>query len=557
MSWIFVGAGENVGAAGDGAFALGAHRRCVALNEAGFQRRPNAAGLLDLAEGRPRRGAERVCHGFQRAGAGGRIADAGEVRFFQEHKLGIARDAAGERVGQTQRRGVRQHRDGIGAAQARGGDRDRGAQHVHVRIALGHHAPGGLGRDHGRLRRQSAGLLDARPQFPRGAEFRHGQKLIGVCRQPEIDRVARFSERHAVGFERAQVSDRARQRKGQFLRFGAAGIMDDAAIGDGERTAEAGGGKLADHRGKGWRKFFPASRPAAGNGKAADRIDAGAQIDLCRRDAAAFDQRGEIADHVPRRRRKIEIDRHGGEIDAVERALKRRRRRIEAESVGAHRAGEHQHQAGRAVLQIVERLRIGGRRVGMIDALHDGPGRAGRTPAKRGRRGVARIKRLDGQAVMGPAFEPRERRALEHGIDQAAPGFFRCRGEIRGRVLWVRHRCKVPCRQWLATGRPTSPAVQLACRVLTPGQLLDARHIHALERVADPDARDDAVGGDLGQRHENEGALEQVRVGQRQGGVVEDKIVISQDVEIDGPRSPVLFFGAVAAKGAFAGLGAG
>ena len=138
----------------------------------------------------------------------------------------------------------------------------------------------------------------------------------------------------------------------------------------------------------------------------------------------------------------------GGEIDAVERARERRRRRVEAKTVGAHRAGEHQHQAGGAVLQIVERLRIGGRRVGMIDALHDGPGRAGRAPAKRSRCGVARIKRLDGQAVMGPAFEPRERRALEHGIDQAAPSLFRCRRKIggRGRVLRIRHRCKVPCR---------------------------------------------------------------------------------------------------------------
>ena len=135
---------------------------------------------------------------------------------------------------------------------------------------------------------RAAGLLDARPQFSRGAKFRHGQKLIGIGRQPEIDRVARCGERHAVGFERAQIGDRARQRKGQFLRFRAAGIMDDAAIGDGERTAETGRGKLADHRGKIRRKFFPAPRPAAGSGKAADRIDAGAQIDLCRRDAAAL-----------------------------------------------------------------------------------------------------------------------------------------------------------------------------------------------------------------------------------------------------------------------------
>ena len=97
---------------------------------------------------------------------------------------------------------------------------------------------------------ETAGLLDPRPQFSRGAEFRHGQKLIGIGRQPEIDRVARGSERHAVRFQRAQVGDRAGQREGKFLRFGAARIVDDAAIGDGERAAEAGSGKLADHRGK-------------------------------------------------------------------------------------------------------------------------------------------------------------------------------------------------------------------------------------------------------------------------------------------------------------------
>ena len=217
-----------------------------------------------------------------------------------------------------------------------------------------------------------------------------------------------------------------------------------------------------------WRKLLPGPRPAAGSRIAADRIDAGAQIDLCRRNAAAFDQRREIADHVPRRRRKIEIDRHGGEIDAVERALERRRRRIEAKTVGAHRAGEHQHQAGGAVFQIVERLRIGGRRVGMIDALHDGPGRAGRTPAKRGRCGVARIKRFDGQAVMGPAFEPCERRALEHGIDQAAPGFFRCRGESRRPGSGFAGPSSLQSAMPGTAGQPVQPCNWRAARFTSP-----------------------------------------------------------------------------------------
>ena len=82
---------------------------------------------------------------------------------FEQNELRVARDAARERIGQAERGGVRQRGDIVGAAEAGGGDRDRGAQHVHVRIALGHHAPGGFGRDDDRFRRQAAGLLDARP----------------------------------------------------------------------------------------------------------------------------------------------------------------------------------------------------------------------------------------------------------------------------------------------------------------------------------------------------------------------------------------------------------
>ena len=107
----------------------------------------------------------------------------------------------------------------------------------------------------------------------------------------------------------------------------------------------------------------------------------------------------------------------------------------------------------------------------------------------------------------------------------------------------------------VTAGQPVQPCNWRA--VLAPRQLLDACRIHPLERVADPDAGDDAVGCDLGERHENESALEQMWVGQLQGRVVEDNVVISQDVEIDGPRPPVLFVIAVAAERVFAGLGAG
>ena len=104
---------------------------------------------------------------------------------------------------------------------------------------LRHHPPGGLGRDEGGLRRKPAGLLDARPQHPQRAELGDGQELVGVGGEPEFDHAARGIERHAGAFERAQIGDRDREHIGKLLRLRAAGVVDDAAVGGGERALEA------------------------------------------------------------------------------------------------------------------------------------------------------------------------------------------------------------------------------------------------------------------------------------------------------------------------------
>ena len=176
-------------------------------------------------------------------------------------------------------------------------------------------------------------------------------------------------------FERAQIGDRAREREGELLRLRAAGIVDDASVGDRERTVEAGSGELADQRGEVWRELVPGPRPAAGRGKAADRIEAEAEIDRCRRDAAAFDQRGEIADHVPRRGLRVEVERDAGiEIDAVEHARERCRRGSRPKPLAPTEPAKTSDRPVAPFSQIVQRLRVGGRRIGMIDALHDRPG---------------------------------------------------------------------------------------------------------------------------------------------------------------------------------------
>ncbi len=92
-------------------------------------------------------------------------------------------------------------------------------------------------------------------------------------------------------------------------------------------------------------------------------------------------------------RAEIEVERDAGvEMHAVERARDRRLGGVETVAVGADRAGEHEREPGRAVLEIVQRLRIGGRRIGMVDALHDRPGGARRAGGDR-LRGGARGRR--------------------------------------------------------------------------------------------------------------------------------------------------------------------
>ena len=61
--------------------------------------------------------------------------------------------------------------------------------------------------------------------------------------------------------------------------------------------------------------------------------------------------------------------------------------RLQAETMSAIGAGKYQRQPGGAVFQIVQRLRVGLRRVRMIDPLHDLPGRGRRPPGDR--RGAA------------------------------------------------------------------------------------------------------------------------------------------------------------------------
>ena len=363
----------------------------------------------------------------------------------------VARGTPRERIGQSQRQRVRQYGDGVGAAETGGEGRHRRAQHVHVGVALRQHAPRGIGRDEQRLGRQPAGLLDPRPQQPQRAEFRQRQELVGVGAEPRIDHALRIFERNAGLFDRAQIGDAGGQHECQFLHFRSAGIMDHPSIGDRERALEAHRGEAFDRARDRGHDLLPAVGTGAPHRAGPERVEPEADVAGGGIDAFALDVFGDVNGGHPRLRADLKLDADAGvEIDAVENLRDRLRRRIEPETMGAIGAGEHQCQPGRAVLQIVQRLRVGRFRIGMIDPLHDLPGRS--RGAAGDRRGAFRaaIDRIDLQPVGRLADQFLERRALQHPVDQLAP-------VLVGRLRKFRRQC-----QFVSLGHPAHYSLVVA-----------------------------------------------------------------------------------------------
>src|SRR5258706_979625 len=236
------------------------------------------------------------------------------------------------------------------------------------------------------------------------AEFRHGQKLVGIGAETRIDHALRVFECDTDTLQRAQIGDACRKNERQFLHFRSAGVMDHPSVGNREGTLESDSGKALDRTGDRGHDLRPGIETGSRNRAGADRVET--ETDMAGRSRKTFALHifGDVYRSHPRLRAELEFESDPGlDENAVESLLDRLRCRLEAETMSAVVASEYQRQPAGAVFEIVQRLCVCLRRIRMIVALHDLPGRGRGTACNRCRAAPARIDRLEPPPGIGPA----------------------------------------------------------------------------------------------------------------------------------------------------------
>ncbi len=236
------------------------------------------------------------------------------------------------------------------------------------------------------------------------------------------------------------------QHVGKLLRLRASGVVNEPSVRLRERPAEALRSQLADHRVEGRNKPVPGQWTAAARRRSTDGVEAEADARGGRSNAALPHQARQQMAGIVTLRAEVEVEHNiCVQVNAVERARNRSLGCIETIAVSADRAGEDKRKASGAVLELVQRLGICQRRVGMIDALHDLPGKTRRATGKRLGILPSHVQRLDGQPVIGMGDQRAVvRPLLEHGFDQLAPLFSGRWRELGSQRQIVIHGHKMP-----------------------------------------------------------------------------------------------------------------
>ena len=271
----------------------------------------------------------------------------------------------------------------------------------------------------GAARRQPAGLLDPRPGQAKGAEFGQGDEFVRVGREAKRDHRPRCVERNARRVQRAQEADAGAERETELLARSAARRMNAPRVGDDERSGEAPGSQRQrpiDIR-------LDVSRPVGGKpsmGGGGERIETERDGAIDGTGTRSLDEGGEAQRVVRAVAAEVEFEaRPGVEAHAFASGMQSRRiGRLQPESIGADRPGEHDLEAVRAAGEIVQRLGVGFAGVRMVEPRHDAPGSVRTQRARAVRR---RIERRDPNSVRGHGREALETLPLQGRLGGLAP----------------------------------------------------------------------------------------------------------------------------------------
>src|ERR1700732_1901500 len=266
-------------------------------------------------------------------------------------------------------------------------------------------------------------------------------------------------------FQQAKILHRDGKRISELLHLGAARIMDDARVSGSERSTKSPRREFGDQRAEFVQLGGPGKCATPCQGCRTDGVETETDVDVARRSTLIARHCCDIVDRLNGLEPQIEIDPYAGsKVDALERAsdcIAFRRR--EAVSVRSYCSGKFNREIGRAVCKIIACLCICARRIRVLQARHDCPGRARRASDDRARLRLAPTQRLDAQAVVGFADKPALKRgAFECAVNQSSPFVPRSRGKLSGkreiRLSAVRHGST----RWLnPSGSPARPWYKL------------------------------------------------------------------------------------------------